>query len=83
MIRGWLTGVWWGRIRTIVHGFDFFSWEFFGDCLVWKKKQPVPFCNALEVNLLLFDILSVYMQVGGFGARVWGLTTIVGLFGVI
>jgi nitrate reductase NapE component len=48
-----------------------------------EKKQPVPFCNALEVNLLLFDILSVYMQVGGFGARVWGLTTIVGLFGVI
>jgi len=49
---------------------------------VWKNKQQVPFCNALAVNLVSFDILSVYMQVGGFGARVWGLAAIVGLFGL-
>jgi len=50
---------------------------------VWKNKQQVPFYNALAVNLVSFDILSVYTQVGGFGARVWGSAAIVGLFGLI
>jgi nitrate reductase NapE component len=84
MIRSWLTGVWWGRIRIFVHGL-IFSWVFFlgPDCSVWKNKQQVPFCNALAVNLVSFDILSVNAQVGGFGARVWGSAAIVGLFGLI
>jgi uncharacterized Tic20 family protein len=84
MIRGWLTGVWWGRIRIFVHGLIFFLGVFLGpDCSVWKNKQQVPFYNALAVNLVSFDILSVYTQVGGFGARVWGSAAIVGLFGLI
>jgi hypothetical protein len=29
MIRGWLTGVWWGRIRIFVHGLIFFLGVFF------------------------------------------------------
>jgi len=62
----------------------FFLGVFLGpDCSVWKNKQQVPFYNALAVNLVSFDILSVYTQVGGFGARVWGSAAIVGLFGRI
>jgi len=43
------------------------------------NKRPVPFCNALPVNLPLFDIY-LCMKIGGFGARVWGLAEVVGLF---
>lgn len=37
MIRDWLTGVWWGRIRIFVHVFDFFLGVFFLGLLSVEK----------------------------------------------
>jgi hypothetical protein len=60
MICGWVIGVWRDGFIFIVHGFDFFCFCLFGGSLQCGNKRPVPFCNALPVNLPLFDILFVY-----------------------
>jgi len=59
MVRGWVIGVWRDGFVFIVHGFDFLFLSFWGQ-LPCGNKRLVPFCNALPVNLPLFDILFVY-----------------------